>query len=58
MEPGELAEVVAFVGNITEDPEAFGRTALVVQVGVIVHEAVSKQWSAGPATALTVACTR
>jgi imidazolonepropionase-like amidohydrolase len=57
LEPGKLADVVAFVGNVTEDPEAFGRSALVVQGGVIVHEAVSRR-GREPDTALTEGDTR
>ena len=41
LEPGKLADVVAFTGSVVEDPKAFAHVALVVQGGAVVHQPVA-----------------
>jgi imidazolonepropionase-like amidohydrolase len=38
LEPGKLGDLVAVVGDLAEDPTAFGRVRLVIQEGRVVRE--------------------
>jgi len=41
LEPGKLADVVAFAGDPTQDPKVFGTVGLVMQDGRVVHRAAA-----------------
>ena len=41
LEPGKLADVVAFAGDPTQDPKVFGSVDLVMQDGRVVHRAAA-----------------